>query len=130
MNGLMPGSGDFSIDHSEHISDIEEIKSRFRSTGIKNVFTRKELDMYAGSKYDERHLSGVFAAKKCIAEILGVICDKRIEIKYDTNGKPEPVMNKFLSGECVKKMIRSISVSISHSRNFVAALAVYEKYIN
>jgi holo-[acyl-carrier protein] synthase len=108
---------------------IEEMVERHGDRFINRVFTAAEQAYAEANKNKAEKLAGRFAAKEAILKLMGTgwrgkIAWTDIEIVNNAAGQPEVT----LSGE-VKKLaeelgIKHISVSITHTANFVIASAV------
>ena len=108
---------------------IEEMVKRHGERFIKRVFTTAE-QAYADANKDRiEKLAGRFAAKEAVLKLMGTgwrgkIAWTDIEVVNNAAGQPEVT----LFGE-VKKLaeglgIEHVSVSITHTANFVIASAV------
>lgn len=115
------------------IIEIDRIRNSVDKYGehfLKKIFTKTELE-YCLSKVDKyQHLAARFAAKEAIYKALTSGWDKEItwqsiEIKNEPNGMPYAELNgeikAFLSGG------KALKISLSHSRDYVAAVAVIHK---
>jgi len=108
---------------------IEEMVERHGERFINRVFTAAEQAYAEANKNKVEKLAGRFAAKEAVLKLMGTgwrgkIAWTDIEVVNNTAGQPEVT----LSGE-VKKLadnlgIKHISVSITHTANFVIASAV------
>ena len=108
---------------------IEEMVKRHGERFIKRVFTATEQAYAEANKDKIEKLAGRFAAKEAILKLMGTgwrgkIAWTDIEVVNNALGQPEVT----LSGE-VKKLaeglgIEHVSVSITHTANFVIASAV------
>lgn len=111
--------------------DIEEV-SRFKSLirnrrFLKRVFTPQEI-AYCSSKANKtQHFAVRFAAKEAIWKALSDTLRKKrsrlshrdIGIKNEASGRPTAVLPKSLA-----RIAKKISISLSHSRLQVVAVAV------
>jgi holo-[acyl-carrier protein] synthase len=108
---------------------IEDMIERHGERFINRVFTPAEQAYAEANKNKTEKLAGRFAAKEAVLKLMGTgwrgkIAWTDIEIVNNAAGQPEVT----LSGE-VKKLadnlgIKHISVSITHTANFVIASAV------
>ncbi len=108
---------------------IEEMVKRHGERFIKRVFTAAEQAYAEANKDKIEKLAGRFAAKEAVLKLIGTgwrgkIAWTDIEVVNNAAGQPEVT----LSGE-VKKLaeglgIEHVSVSITHTANFVIASAV------
>jgi holo-[acyl-carrier protein] synthase len=115
------------------IIEIERIKKSVDSYDEKflnKIYTKRELDYCLSKPNKYQHLAARFAAKeavyKAISSISGLVVGwKNIEIFNEPNGMP--VVK--LSGK-VKEILshdRELKISISHSRDYVACVAIVYK---
>jgi len=105
--------------------DIEEV-SRFKKyvknpSGLKRIFSAEEISYSLPKKEPAQHLAARFAAKESVWKAFGGILDKKIlitdiSIKNTESGKPEVYIKN--------KKYNKISVSLSHTKKYVAAVAV------
>jgi holo-[acyl-carrier protein] synthase len=108
---------------------IEEMINRHGSHFLDRIFTQTEQQQANAIKNKVERLAGRFAAKEAILKMLGTgwrgkIAWTDIEIVNNQLGQPQVT----LSGE-VKKIasnldIEDVSLSITHTANFVIASAV------
>ena len=115
------------------IIEIDRIKESVNKYGkhfLNKIYTEKELE-YCLSKTDKyQHLAARFAAKEAVYKALSSgwhkdIGWKNIEITNEPNGMPIVTLNgevqEFLSEQ------KSLKISISHSRDYVASMAIIYK---
>ena len=108
---------------------IEEMVERHGERFINRVFTAAEQAYAEANKNKIEKLAGRFAAKEAVLKLIGTgwrgkIAWTDIEVVNNAAGQPEIT----LAGE-VKKLadglgINHVSVSITHTANFVIASAV------
>jgi len=115
------------------IIEIERIKRSVDTYGdsfLNKIFTQNELD-YCLSKHNKyQHLAARFAAKEAIYKAMASSWEKdttwkSIEITNESNGLPVVKLfgklNEFISDD------KDIKVSLSHSDNYVACVAIIYK---
>ncbi len=115
------------------IIEIERIKRSVDTYGdsfLNKIFTQNELD-YCLSKHNKyQHLAARFAAKEAIYKAMASSWEKdttwkSIEITNESNGLPVVKLfgklNEFIADD------RDIKVSLSHSDNYVACVAIIYK---
>jgi holo-[acyl-carrier protein] synthase len=115
------------------IIEIDRIKKSVDTFGehfLNKVYTKSELD-YCLAKYNKyQHLAARFAAKEAIYKAVSSgwekeVTWKNIEIKNESNGLP---VVRFL-GE-LSQFIgedKEVKISLSHSDNYVTAMAIVYK---
>ncbi len=112
------------------IIEIERIKQsvdKFGESFLNKIYTQKELD-YCLSKFNKyQHLAARFAAKEAIYKAIATgwgkdATWKSIEITNEINGMPivsfTGKLKDFVSDD------KAIKISLSHSDNYVAAVAI------
>lgn len=86
---------------------------------LKKIFSPAEIRYCFSKKNCSQHLAVRFAAKeavwKCLPEKISL---SEIEVRSAPGGEPKI----YLSG----KLSRKVSVSLSHTKTFAVAVAVYE----
>ena len=105
--------------------DIEEV-SRFKKyvkkmSGLKRIFSSEEISYSLPKKDPAQHLAARFAAKEAVWKAFGGVLDKKItitdiSIRNAESGKPEVYIKN--------KKYKKISVSLSHTKKSVAAVAI------
>lgn len=108
---------------------IEEMIERHGGHFLNRVFTKAEQSYATNAKNRIEKLAGRFAAKEAILKMLGTGWRGKIawtDIEVLGNSLGQPIVT--LSGE-VKRIadamdIKEVSLSISHTANFVMASAV------
>ncbi len=108
---------------------IEEMVEQHGEHFVNRVFTAAEQAYAEANKNKTEKLAGRFAAKEAVLKLMGTgwrgkIAWTDIEVVNNVAGQPEV----SLSGE-VKKLadklgIKHISISITHTANFVIASAI------
>jgi holo-[acyl-carrier protein] synthase len=117
------------------IIEIERIKSsidKFGDSFLSKIYTQNELDYCLAKHNKYQHLAARFAAKEAIYKALATGWEKdaswkSIEITNEPNGLPVATffgkLKVFLSED------KDIKISLSHSDNYVACVAIiYKKY--
>lgn len=111
------------------IARIEQDLKRFGERFVNRILSEKER-----SQYDKRNdrtlfLAGRFAAKEAVVKALGYYLSERpplhqLEIVNDASGRPELVLL-----DDVKAKLRGARclLSITHERNYAAAVAIFEE---
>jgi holo-[acyl-carrier protein] synthase len=115
------------------IIEIDRIKESVDDYGdqfLKKVYTDGELKYCLSKKNKYQHLAARFAAKEAIYKAISSNWDSELswhdmEIINAPNGMPEVKfkghLKKFLSNE------KSLKISMSHSRDYVACVAIVYK---
>ena len=104
---------------------IDKWKDRF----IKRVFTDREVNYSENRRFYYQHLAARFATKEAVFKAFGgkgskFINWRDVEVLNQKNGKPEIKLYGYLKDLKIKKKIRDISVSISHTKNYAIANCV------
>ena len=115
------------------IIEIDRIKQSVDEYGdqyLKKVYTPGELKYCLAKKNKYQHLAARFAAKEAIYKAISSNWDSELswqdmEIINAPNGMPEVKfkgnLEKFLSND------KSLKISMSHSRDYVACVAIVYK---
>lgn len=121
MTDLVISTG-LDIEETDRIASLpDSIRARF----LNRILTERELDHKSD---DSAHYTGIFCAKEAVAKALGCgigpISWKEIEILPDGYGKPEITLNGNAKQIANDKQISKWSISITHSRQYAAAIVV------
>jgi holo-[acyl-carrier protein] synthase len=112
------------------IDRIRESVEKFGDHFLNKIYTQKELDYCLKKKYKYQHLAARFAAKEAVYKALATGWDaevswQHIEISNEPNGMPivtlQGKLKKFLSEH------KELKISMSHSRDYVACMAIIYK---
>ena len=108
---------------------IEEMVKRHGERFVKRVFTAAEQAYAEASKNRIEKLAGRFAAKEAVLKLIGTgwrgkIAWTDIEIINNHAGQPEVTLDGEVKKIADKLGIKHISVSITHTADFVIASAV------
>ncbi len=105
--------------------DIERFGERF----INRILGEKERSQYQKRNDRTLFLAGRFAAKEAVVKALGYYLVERpplhqLEILNDASGRPELIL-----ADDVKAKLRGARcfLSITHERNYAAAVAIFEE---
>ncbi len=106
------------------IIEIDRIQNAIQRWGdgfLTHVFNKEEIAYAQKYKFPAPHFAGRFAAKEAIYKAIGNNKNlgwKDIKILNDPDGKPYCVLRD-------KKYTNKILISISHTRNYAVASAVF-----
>lgn len=107
------------------ISRMDQINPAIRQRFIARVYTQAEIDQ-AGDRSDA--LTGLFAAKEAVSKALGTgigtVHWQDIEILHLPTGQPTVKLYRNAKIVADEKGLNTWSVSISHDRDKVVAMAV------
>ncbi len=112
------------------IIEIDRIKKSIDEFGnqfLNKVFTKTEIDYSISKKNKYQHFAARFAAKEAIYKALSSDTDKvyswqDIEIFNEVNGLP--IVKLFGSLKDYLGKERGLRISMSHSDNYVACVAI------
>jgi holo-[acyl-carrier protein] synthase len=115
------------------IIEIERIKEsvdRFGDIFLNKIYTQTELDYCLKKINKYQHLAARFAAKEAVYKALSTGWDKElswqnIEIYNEPNGMPIVKLKGSLESFLTKD--KSLKISMSHSRDYVACVAIIYK---
>lgn len=107
------------------ISRLDEVNPEIRKRFIKRVYTPVEI---AQAQNRSEALTGLFAAKEAVSKALGTgigyVHWQDIEIHHLTTGQPTVRLHNNARRVADELGLRTWSVSISHDRDRVVAMAV------
>jgi len=108
---------------------IEEMIKRHGERFISRVFTAAEQAYAEANKNKTEKLAGRFAAKEAVLKLMGTgwrgkIAWTDIEVVNNAAGQPEVTLSGEVEKLAEKFSIKHISVSITHTANFVIASAI------
>jgi holo-[acyl-carrier protein] synthase len=108
---------------------IEEMINRHGQRFLDRVFTVAEQAYAEKNKDKVEKLAGRFAAKEAILKLMGTgwrgkIAWTDIEVINNIAGQPEVTLSGEVKKLAEKLGIKQISISITHTANFVIASAV------
>jgi holo-[acyl-carrier protein] synthase len=108
---------------------IEEMIERHGSHFLDRIFTQTEQQQASIMKNRIERLAGRFAAKEAILKMLGTgwrgkIAWTDIEILNNQFGQPQVTLSGEVKKIALKLGVGEISLSITHTANFVIASAV------
>ncbi len=111
------------------IARIEKDIERFGERFVNRILGEKERSQYQKRNDRTLFLAGRFAAKEAVVKALGKYLTERpplhqLEIINDASGRPELVLPddveaKLRGARCL--------LSITHERNYAAAVAIFEE---
>lgn len=114
------------------IIEIERIRKAVDKNNkfLNKIFTNREKEYFMPKENNTSHIAGAFAAKEAVSKALGTgfcgVAWREIEIIRDSFGKPEVQLWGNAMDRALKAGIRKIHISISHSRDYAAAVAIAE----
>ncbi|MCX5632339.1 MAG: holo-ACP synthase [Phycisphaerae bacterium] len=108
---------------------IEEMIERHGSHFLDRIFTPTEQEQASEMKNRIERLAGRFAAKEAILKLLGTgwrgkIAWTDIEIVNNQFGQPQVAISGEVKKIATKSGVKDVSLSITHTANFVIASAV------
>ena len=107
------------------VERITRMKTGIRERFIERIYTDAEQEICGG--HDQR-LAGRFACKEAVAKVLGIgfgiVHMTDIEILNDDSGAPILILHGEAENEAARQHLTQWSVSISHLKEYAAAVAV------
>ncbi len=115
------------------IIEIDRIKDSIEKYGdqfLKKIYTPSELEYSLSKTNKYQHLAARFAAKEAVYKALSTGLDKEIgwqdiEIVNEPNGMP--IVKLFGKISKILNDDKSLKISMSHSRDYVACVAIVYK---
>jgi holo-[acyl-carrier protein] synthase len=116
---------DLGVDIVE-IDRIRAALKRHEAGFQRRVYTELEWEQCGKSI---QSLAGRFAAKEAVMKALGIggFRWRDVEIRRSPSGKPEVALSGRMQARADRLGVRSISISISHSRDNAVAVALAER---
>ncbi|MQF95180.1 MAG: holo-[acyl-carrier-protein] synthase [SAR202 cluster bacterium] len=110
------------------IPRIKQVLDRYGQRFLKRVFTPQEIDYCRGRA---PNLAGRFAAKEATMKALGTgvrgVGWKDIEVVRADSGAPSVKLHGRAASRAERLQVTEISLSISHSREYVVAFVVAQR---
>ncbi|HHW57106.1 MAG TPA: holo-ACP synthase [Clostridia bacterium] len=112
------------------IIEVERIKTACEKNSkfLEKVFTTKEVEYFNSKKSKWPHIAGFFSAKESVAKLLGTGVREfkwqDVEILHNKLGAPVVVLKGEAQNIALKKGIKKIKLSISHTRFYAMSFAV------
>ncbi len=110
------------------ITDVARIRKMIRSKNfLKRVYTEEEIRYCSGKKLAGQHFAVRFAAKEAVWKALSPLTQKlgislrEIGVRRAENGRPSVALSPRL-----KKFESRFSLSLSHTKEFAIAVAVFQ----
>ncbi|MEI8176624.1 MAG: holo-ACP synthase [Candidatus Omnitrophota bacterium] len=108
---------------------IRRAAIKWKDRFLRRVFTDNELRYARTKKFVYEHLAARFAAKEAVLKAFGdssiaTMEWKEIEIVNNDDGKPIVRLDGAAKRTMVKRNIKEIMVSLSHSKNYAVANAI------
>lgn len=122
---MIKGIGTDIVEVKRVKSAIEKSKERF----LRRIFTDKELTYSFKKNFPYMHLAARFAAKEAVFKAFGdgVVKDgdwRDIEIRNDKNGKPIIILSGGVEKLRLKRKVKEVIISLSHTHNYATATAI------
>ncbi|MCK5306852.1 MAG: holo-ACP synthase [Candidatus Omnitrophica bacterium] len=108
------------------VKRIKKAANRWGNKFIKRVFTDEEISYSKEKKFFYQHLAARFAAKEAVLKAFGegwrgFVRWKDVEVLKNKDGKPHIEVYGYLRELKNEKMIKSISISLSHTKDYAVA---------
>ena len=108
---------------------MKDAVNKWDKAFLDKIFTEKELQYSMRKKFYCQHLAARFAAKEAVFKAFGEGFSsanfKDIEITNDKNGKPSVYLKGQMKELAEQKGVGDILVSMSHTRNYAQAMAIF-----
>ena len=114
------------------VKRIESAAARWGEGFLSRIFTNQELDYCRKTINRYQHLAGRFASKEAVSQALkiqwaGGISWRNIEIINDRSGRPQASLRGEAKAAADQLRIESISLSISHCRDYAVAVVLFQE---
>jgi holo-[acyl-carrier protein] synthase len=99
---------------------------------VKNIFTPPEIAYCQSKRYPAQHFAVRFCCKEALFKALGTghretMSFKNIEILNDDLGKPQVTLSGRVKEVADELGVKHLHVSMTHTREYAAAVVVVEK---
>lgn len=125
---MICGVGTDLVENSRLGKIIEKWGEKF----LKRVFSEGEIQYCGRHIHSITHYGARFAAKESFLKALGIglgmgVKLSDVEVVHDEKGKPELVLHGDAQTQLEKINITKIHLSLTHTKNYAAAIVVLEK---
>lgn len=112
-------------------SRIEHSLERFGERFLHRVFTAGEIEYCQSMKYPARHFAARFAAKEAVSKAFGTGIGKSmgwkdVDVHREGSGQPFVVLEGGAKELAAARGVAAVWISLSHTDNNAAAMAVIE----
>ena len=112
-------------------SRIEHSLDRFGERFLHRVFTAGEIEYCQSMKYPARHFAARFAAKEAVSKAFGTGIGKSmgwkdIDVHREGSGQPFVVLEGGAKQLAAERGVSAVWISLSHTDQNAAAMAVIE----
>ncbi|MBU0634284.1 MAG: holo-ACP synthase [Candidatus Omnitrophica bacterium] len=108
---------------------VRDAVKKWKKAFLGRIFTQREIQYSMRRKFYCEHLAARFAAKEAVFKAFGdgfsAAHYKDVEIINDKNGCPRVALKRQMQKLARKKKIDNIMVSMSHTRNYAQAIAIF-----
>ncbi|MCE5210254.1 MAG: holo-ACP synthase [Deltaproteobacteria bacterium] len=113
-------------------SRLEIIIEKWDQKFLKRVFSEREIQYCKRHVHSTTHYGARFAAKESFLKALGIglgegVKLSEIEVANGKNGKPDLALYGEAKNQIEKRKIKKIHLSLTHTREYAAAVVVLEK---
>ena len=110
---------------------IADLYERYGERFAQRILTDAEYEQCQKRAHPALFLATRFAAKEAAVKALGTGFDqgvsyKSIEVKNDSNGKPQLIFHKTALHLVEQRRISNVLVSLSDEKHYVVAMVVFE----
>ncbi|MDX2474092.1 MAG: holo-ACP synthase [Candidatus Krumholzibacteria bacterium] len=113
--------------------DVRRVQSRLETDPgfAASLFLPAEIAYCTSKRHPAEHFAARFAAKEAVVKALAKAADRGtfwldIEITHEPGGQPRPVLSGRLGELATGLGVRSIHVSLTHTADMAAAVAIAE----
>lgn len=109
---------------------IKDAVEKWQEAFLQRVFTAREIAYSMKRRFYEEHLAARFAAKEAVLKAFGSGFSaanlKDVEIVNDEHGRPQVILNGPMEALRQQRGIGTITVSMTHTRNYAHAVALLQ----
>ncbi len=111
---------------------IEKILNKRYEPFTRKVYSSAEIDYCKKKPFPQIHFAARFAAKESFLKALGIglgmgVSLTDIELINQMNEKPILKLHNKAKSIIIDEEIRSVQVSVSHTKNYAGAVVILEK---
>jgi holo-[acyl-carrier protein] synthase len=111
---------------------IEKIIGKWGEKFLLRVFSAAEISYCSRHVQAPIHYGARFAAKEAFLKAMGIglgmgVKLREIEVVNNDQGKPDLLLRDSANEQILKREIRKIHLSLTHTKNYATAIVILEK---
>jgi holo-[acyl-carrier protein] synthase len=110
---------------------IEKIIGKWGDKFLHRVFSTEEINYCSRHIQASIHYGARFAAKEAFLKAMGIglgmgVKLREIEVVNNDQGKPDLLLQDSANEQIIKREIRKIHLSLTHTKNYATAIVILE----